>query len=49
MGRTPGANEQRLDSKKKKFGTKPDGVRNVGRPKLRWEHGDKQALRIFRS
>jgi len=32
---------------KKIFNTKPDGVRSVGRPKLRWEGGVDQDLRIL--
>ena len=32
---------------KKIFNTKPDGVRSVGRPKLRWEDGVDQYMRIF--
>jgi hypothetical protein len=32
---------------KKKFNTKPDGVRRAGRPKLRWEDGVVQDMRIF--
>jgi hypothetical protein len=28
------------------FNTKPDGVRRVGRPKLRWEDGVDQCMRI---
>jgi hypothetical protein len=32
---------------KKIFGTKPDGVRNDGRPKLRWEDGVDQDMRIL--
>ena len=31
----------------KKFNTKPDGVRRVGRPKLRWEVGVDQDMRIL--
>jgi hypothetical protein len=31
---------------KKIFNTKPDGVRSVGRPKLRWEDGVDQDIRI---
>jgi hypothetical protein len=33
--------------KKKIFNTKPDGVRRVGRPKLRMEDGVDQDMRIF--
>jgi hypothetical protein len=33
--------------KKKTFNTKPDGVRNVGRPELRWEDGVDQDIRIL--
>jgi len=29
------------------FNTKPDGVRTVGRPKLRWEDGVDQDMRIL--
>ena len=29
------------------FNTKPDGVRSVGRPKLRWEVGVGQDMRIL--
>ena len=29
------------------FSTKPDGVRRVGRPKLRWEGGVDQDMRIL--
>jgi len=32
---------------KKIFNTKPDGVRRVGRPKLRWEDGVEQDMRIL--
>ena len=32
---------------KKIFNTKPDGVRSVGRPKLRWEDGVNQDKRIL--
>jgi hypothetical protein len=32
---------------KKIFNTKPDGVRSVGRPKLRWEDGVDQDMRIL--
>jgi len=32
---------------KKIFDTKPDGVRRVGRPKLRWEEGVDQDMRIL--
>jgi hypothetical protein len=32
---------------KKIFNTKPDGVRRVGRPKLRWENGVDQDMRIL--
>ena len=32
---------------KKIFNTKPDGVRSIGRPKLRWEHGVDQDIRIL--
>jgi hypothetical protein len=31
----------------KKFNTKPDGIRRVGRPKLRWEDGVGQDMRIL--
>jgi hypothetical protein len=31
----------------KMFNTKPDGVRGVGRPKLRWEDGVDQDMRIL--
>ena len=34
---------------KKIFNTKPDGARSVGRPKLRWEDGVDQDMRILRS
>jgi len=33
---------------KKIFDTKADGVRSVGRPKLRWEDGVDQYMRILR-
>jgi hypothetical protein len=33
---------------KKIFNTKPDGVRRAGRPKLRWEDGVDQDMRILR-
>jgi hypothetical protein len=33
---------------KKIFNTKPDGARSVGRPKLRWEDGVDQDMRILR-
>jgi hypothetical protein len=29
------------------FNTKPEGVRSVGRPKLRWESGVDQDIRIL--
>ena len=32
---------------KRIFNTKPDGVRRVGRPKLRWEDGVHQCMRIL--
>jgi len=32
---------------KKIFNTKPDGARNDGRPKLRWEDGVDQDMRIL--
>jgi hypothetical protein len=32
---------------KKIFNTKPDGVRSAGRPKLRWEDGVDQNIRIL--
>ena len=32
---------------KKIFNTKPDGVRSAGRPKLRWEDGVDQDIRIL--
>jgi len=32
---------------KKIFNTNPDGVRRVGRPKLRWEDGVDQDMRIL--
>jgi hypothetical protein len=32
---------------KKIFNTKPDGVRRAGRPRLRWEDGIDQDLRIL--
>jgi hypothetical protein len=32
---------------KKIFNTKPDGVRRVGRPKLRWVDGADQNMRIL--
>jgi len=32
---------------KKIFNTKPDGVRSVGRPKLQWEVGVDQDIRIL--
>jgi hypothetical protein len=32
---------------KKIFNTKPDGVSSVGRPKLRWEDGIDQDIRIL--
>jgi hypothetical protein len=32
---------------KKIFNTKPDGARNFGRPKLRWEDGVDQDMRIL--
>jgi hypothetical protein len=31
----------------KKFNTKLDGVRRVGRPKMRWEDGVNQDMRIL--
>jgi hypothetical protein len=32
---------------KKIFNTKPDGVRRAGRPKLRWEDGVDQDVRVL--
>jgi hypothetical protein len=32
---------------KKIFNTKPDGTRSIGRPKLRWEDGVDQDMRIL--
>jgi len=32
---------------KKIFNTKPDGVRRVGRPKMRWKDGVDQYMRIL--
>jgi hypothetical protein len=32
---------------KKIFNTKPDGVRSVGRPKLRWEDGVDRDIRML--
>ena len=32
---------------KKIFNAKPDGIRRVGRPKLRWEDGADQDMRIL--
>jgi hypothetical protein len=32
---------------KKIFNTKPDGARSSGRPKLRWEDGVRQNIRIL--
>jgi hypothetical protein len=32
---------------RKIFNTKPDGARSVGRPKLRWEDGVDQDIRIL--
>jgi hypothetical protein len=32
---------------KKIFNTKPDGARSVGRPKLRWQDGVVQDMRIL--
>jgi len=32
---------------KKIFNTKPDGVRRVGRPKLQWEDGVDQDMRVL--
>ena len=32
---------------KKIFNAKPDGVRRVGRPKLRWEDGVDQGMRLL--
>jgi hypothetical protein len=29
------------------FNTKPDGVRSAGRPKMRWEDGVDQGMRIL--
>jgi hypothetical protein len=34
-------------TRKKIFSTKPDGTRSVGRPKLRWEDGVAQDMRIL--
>jgi len=36
-----------IDVLKKIFNTKPDGVRRIGRPKLRWEDGVDQDKRIL--
>jgi len=32
---------------KKIYNAKPDGVRRVGRPKLRWEYGVDQDMRLL--
>jgi len=32
---------------KKIFNTKPDGIRRAGRPKMRWEDGVDQDMRIL--
>jgi hypothetical protein len=32
---------------KNMFNTKPDGVRRAGRPKLQWEDGDDQDMRML--
>jgi len=32
---------------KKKISTRPDGVRRVGRPKIRWEGGVDQGMRML--
>ena len=45
MGRALGTYGRYND--KKIFNTKPDGVRSVGRPKLRWEDGVDRDIRIL--
>ena len=40
-------NKDRILKKKKIFKAKPDGARRVGRPKLRWEDGVDQDMRIL--
>jgi hypothetical protein len=46
MGRALGVYEHNT-TLKRIFNTKPDGVRSVGRLKLRWEDGVDQAIRIL--
>jgi hypothetical protein len=36
-----------MKNDRKEFNTKSDGVRRVGRPKLRWEDGVDQGMRIL--
>jgi hypothetical protein len=36
-----------IELQNKIFNTKPDGVRRIGRPKLRWEDGVYQDMRIL--
>jgi len=37
-----------IEFSKKIFNTKPNGVRRVGRPKLRWDDGADQDIRMLR-
>jgi hypothetical protein len=46
MGRALDAYERQQNSKQI-FSTKLDGVRRVGRPKMRWENGVEQDVRIL--
>jgi hypothetical protein len=46
MGRVIDAYERQWDSKKI-FNPKLDGVRRVGRPKMRWKDGVDQDMRIL--
>jgi hypothetical protein len=46
MGKALDAYERQQNSKQI-FSTKLDGVRRVGRPKMRWENGVDQDMRIL--
>jgi hypothetical protein len=47
MGRALDVYQRQQNSKTKIFNTKLDGVRRVGRPKMRWEDGVDRDIRIL--
>ena len=47
MGRALDVCERQQNSKTKILNTKLDGVRRVGRPKMRWEEGVDQDMRML--